>query len=322
MIDVLNGMKARILVTAALAATFCGALPARAADAQLLALVMPGAKVVAGVNVDQAKATPFGMYVLGQIAPQNQELQQLATLLGFDPRRDVSELLMASTAAAGSTGLALARGTFDPAKIAAAAQQAGAKSESYNGIDILEDPKQTSGVAFLGSTLVVAGDVASVKAAIDRQTAPAKLPNTLSSLVNLWSQTEDAWVVVIGPPSLLKLAPGSPQVPGLGGQAGAFSAVQQIAGGVKFGSTVALNAQAQTDTALNATNMAGALQFLANLAQMQTAQNPQAGGLLKALTVTADGNTVNIGLSMSAEQFEQLAKPKPAAVRPRAAKKM
>jgi len=321
MTNVFDVMNARIFLAATLVAASCGVLPARAADPGLLALVMPDAKVLAGVNVDQAKATPFGVYVLGQIAPQDQGLQQLAALLGFDPRRDVRELLVAATTTAGSTGLAAARGTFDPVKIAAAALLAGAKSENYNGINILEDPKQANGVAFLDSTLVVAGDVANVKAAIDRQKTPSVLPVALSSQVNLWSQTADAWVVVTGPPSLLKLTPGAPQVPGLTGQ-GAFSSVQQIAGGVKFGTTVALNAQAQTDTPQNATAMAGALQFLANLAQMQTTQNAQAGALLKALTVSADGVNVNIGLSLPADQFEQLAKPKPATVRPRAAKKI
>jgi hypothetical protein len=319
---VLDVMNARILLTATLAATSYGALPAQAADSRLLGLVMPDAKVLAGVNVDQAKATPFGVYVLGQIAPQDQGLQQLATLLGFDPRRDVSELLVASTAVSGSTGLAVARGVFDPAQIAAAALLAGATSEVFDGINILEDPKQTNGVAFLDPTLVVVGDVANVKAAIDRQSQnkPSVLPSALSSQVDLWSRTEDAWVVATVPPSLLKLAPGAPQVPGLTGQS-AFATVQQIAAGVKFGSTVALTAQAQTDTAENAASMAGALQFLANLAQMQTAQNPHAGALLKSLTVTAQGVNVNIGLSLPADQFEQLVKPRPAA-RARASKKM
>jgi hypothetical protein len=313
-------MNARIFLAAALAATACGALPAKAADPGLLGLVMPDAKALAGINVDQAKATPFGIYVLGQIAPQDPALQQLATLLNFDPRRDVNELLVASTAAAGHAGLVVARGVFDPVKIAAAALAAGAKSETYNGITILEDPKQANGAAFLDSTLVVVGDVANVKAAIDRKNSPSVLPPALASQVSQWSQTEDAWVVTTVPPSLLKLSSGAPQVPGLTGQS-AFSTVQQVAAGIKFGSMVTLTAQAQTDTAENATNMAGALQFLANLAQMQTAQNPQAGALLKSLTVAAQGVNVNIGLSLPADQFEQLAKPKPAA-RARAAKKI
>jgi hypothetical protein len=318
MSNVLNVMNARIFLAATLSAASCWVLPARAADPGLLALVMPDAKVIAGINVDQAKATPFGIYVLGQIAPQNQAIQELATLLNFDPRRDVSELLVASTAAAGHAGLVVARGVFDPATIAAAALAAGAKSETYNGINILEDPKQANGVAFLDSTLVVVGDVANVKAAMDRKNSPSVLQGALLSQVTQWSQTEDAWVVSTVPPSSLKLAPGAPQVPGLSGQ-GAFSTIQQVAGGVKFGATVALTAQAQTDTAANATVMAGALQFLANLAQAQSTQNPQAGALLKSLTVTAQGVDVNIALSLPADQFEQLAKP---AARARAAKKI
>jgi hypothetical protein len=320
MTNVLNVMNARILLTAALVATSFGVLPAKAVDPGLLGLVMPDAKALAGVNVDQAKATPFGLYVLGQIAPQDQGLQQLATLLNFDPRRDVHELLVASAAVAGHTGLFLARGIFDTAKIASAAALAGAKSETYNGVNILEDPKQTNGVAFLDSTLVVAGDVANVKAAIDRRSSLTVLPGALSSQVRDWSNSQDAWVVALVPPSLLKMLPGAPQVPGLSGQA-AFAAVQQIAGGVKFGPTVTLTAQAQTDTAENATNMAGALQFLANLAQMQATQNPQAGALLKALTVSATGVNVNIGLSLPADQFELLAKPRAAGARAGAAKK-
>ena len=159
-----------------------------------------------------------------------------------------------------------------------------------------------------------------MKAAIDRRSSYTVLPGAIATQVRDWSNSQDAWVVAIVPPSLLKMSPGAPQVPGLSGQA-AFAAVQQIAGGVKFGPTVTLTAQAQTDTAQNATSMAGALQFLANLAQMQTAQNPQAGALLKALTVSADGVNVNIGLSLPADQFEQLAKPRPAAARAITSKK-
>src|ERR1039458_8813118 len=129
---------ARVTVHPALADQSCGFLPAAAADPQMLNLLMPDAKVVAGVNVQQAMATPFGQYVLSLIAPQDQQIQSLATQIGFDPRRDVSELLVASTGAPAHAGLVLARGNFDPAKIAAAATLAGVKSETYGGVTILE----------------------------------------------------------------------------------------------------------------------------------------------------------------------------------------
>ena len=89
----MNGMKAQIL-TATLFTAFSGALSA--ADPQLLNLVMPDAKVLAGVNVEQAKGTQFGQYVLNQLQTHDADMQQLVALTGFDPRRDVRELLVAS----------------------------------------------------------------------------------------------------------------------------------------------------------------------------------------------------------------------------------
>src|SRR5438067_13774287 len=104
-------MKAQIL-SATLLAAFSGVLSA--ADQQLLNLVMPDAKVIAGVNVEQAKGTQFGQYVLNQLQTHDAEMQKLVSLTGFDPRRDVREVLVASDGGPESkTGLALARGTFD-----------------------------------------------------------------------------------------------------------------------------------------------------------------------------------------------------------------
>src|SRR5579864_7272023 len=93
-------MKAPIFTAAPLAIIFAGLLPA--ADPQLLNLVMPDAKMLAGVNVDQAKATPFGQYLLTQIQMQDQHLQQMVALTGFDPTRDVHEVLLATNAAPGT----------------------------------------------------------------------------------------------------------------------------------------------------------------------------------------------------------------------------
>ena len=158
-------MNARFLTTATLATVFAGLLPAKAADPQLLNLVMPDAKVLAGVNVDQAKTSPFGQYVLSQMQLQDTHLTELTALTGFDPTRDVHELLVASSGGANQqTGLALARGNFDPARINALRLTKGAASEIYNGVTIIEDPKQQGGFAFLNATIVAAGDLANVKA--------------------------------------------------------------------------------------------------------------------------------------------------------------
>lgn len=95
------------------------ALPAAApaADPGLLRLVMPDAKVIAGIQVDQSKNTAFGQYVLSHMQVDDQGLNKFIQATGFDPRRDVSEIVIASnwsSATPQSRWLVLAKGQFDP----------------------------------------------------------------------------------------------------------------------------------------------------------------------------------------------------------------
>ncbi len=305
-------MKAQIFATATLLAVFSGALPA--ADPRLLNLAMPDATVLAGVNVDQAKATPFGQYVLTTlIQAQAQKLDQLATLTGFDPRRDVHELLLASSSGPGNkTGLVLALGIFDPVKIAAAAQLAGAGAETYNGVSIIEDPQQQSGFAFLDATLVVAGDVANVKAAIDRRSGGPTIPAALAAQVNKLSAAEDAWAISTVPPSTLK--PPAAASPAAGGNIQtALQTIQSASGGVKFGSMVVLTGQALTASTQDASSLGDVLKLLVSIAQVQASQHPEAAALAQSLVVSTQGSTVKITLSVPEDQIQQLVKPQAAA---------
>lgn len=294
----------------------CGMLPARAADPQLLNLVMPDAKVLAGVNVEQAKSTAFGQWVLGQVQLQDSELKQLTAATGFDPTRDVHEVLVASsqvgTQSQGAhSGLVVARGNFDPARInALALSKAGGTSEVYNGVTIVEDPKQQAGFAFLDSTIVLAGDLANVKAAIDRQKKTGPTLSTAAQLqVNTWSASQDAWVVVTVPPSTLHTTT-LPPIPGVGqqGQNNAFQNIQSAAGGVKFGTNVVVTGQAVAGTAQDAIQMGDAMKLLASLAQMQSNGDPNLVALAKSLTVGTNGTTLTATLSMPQDTLVQILK--------------
>jgi hypothetical protein len=276
---------------------------------------MPDATVLAGVNVDQAKATPFGQYVLTTLLQtQDQKLQQLATLTGFDPRRDVNELLLASTSAPGNkTGLALARGAFDPAKIGAAAQLAGAGAETYSGVSIIEDSQHQNGFAFLDSTVVVVGDLANVKAAIDRRAGGPTISAALAAQVNQLSAAEDAWAISTVPPATLK-PPAGAALPGSGVNVqNALQKIQSASAGVKFGSVVVVTGQAQAATPQDASQLGDVLKLFVNMAQMQASQHPEAAALAQSLVVTTQGSTVKITLSLPEDQIQQLVKPQAAA---------
>ena len=304
-------MKARVLTTASLLSVFAAALPA--ADPQLMKLVMADVKVMSDVNVMQAKLSPFGQFLLSQM--ESSQVQQFAAETGFDPRQDLIELLLVSNGAPGAgNSLVLASGVFNLAKIAAAATANGATQETYKGVAIIEVPKKAEGIAFLNASVMIAGSVANVKAAIDRQAAPATLPPSLVTQANQLSVTQDAWALSTISPAAL--APASdPKPPAIGGITIPPNILQQLQSGylgVKFGANVALTAQAQSDTAEDATALAGLLQLLGNLAQMQTAQNPGAAAFAKSLTVTATGTIVNISASVPEAQFQQLLTPKAA----------
>jgi hypothetical protein len=306
-------MKARMLTTATLVTVFAGTLPA--ANQNLLNLVMPDATVIAGVNVLTAENSPFGQYVLSQFAG-NSNFTVATTQLGFDPTKDVTEVLTASNGVKGShSGLAMATGTFNVSAITTAAVTGGATSETYNGVPLIEDPQQTGAVAFLSSTLAVAGDVASVKAAIDRQSAPQALPAAVLSQIKALSAADDAWFVTTVPVSTL-IGPNALVAPGLNSNAKAqlniVSQIQSASGGVKFGANVAFNAVAQADNAQDATNLAAMIQLMANMLQLQGSNNPKAAAVGKALTVSSSGTAVTVSLTLPDAQFQSLLKPQTA----------
>jgi hypothetical protein len=297
-------MKATICISSTLFMVFAGTLPA--ADSRLAGLVMPNATVIAGLNVTQAKTSPFGQYVLTMMSPHDQQLQALATLTGFDPRQDVSELLLATSGGKGpATGLVLARGTFNVGTLTAAAALAGATTEIYKDIAIVEMPKASQGAAFLDATLAILGDVASIKGAIDRQSPSAQhLGAGLIAQIGQLSGANDAWVLTTVSPASLTLPSAAPTVPGL--NLPALQQIQQASAAVRFGASVTVTAQARLDTPQNATTLAGMLQLLANMAQMQAQKAPQAAALAQSLTFSADGTSVSASFSLPEAQMQQL----------------
>jgi hypothetical protein len=302
-------MKAQIASIAALAGLFCGALSA--ADQQLLNLVMPDVKVMADINVAQAENSPFGQYVLAQV--ETPQLTEIAVLTGFDPTKDVNELLVAGTGAQHS-GLALALGNFNVGTITAVITQQKVATETYAGITIYEDPQKQAGLAFLNGSIAVAGDVTNVKAAIDRLSAPAILPASLMTEIGQLSAANDAWLLTTVPPSSLKPSSTAPSIPGVGnGAQNVLGTVQSASAGIKFGANVVATVQAQADTAQDATAIAQLVQFLVNMAQLKAGDEPQVQALAKALTVSANGTTVNLLLTLPAAQFQELLQPKPGA---------
>ncbi len=292
---------------------FCSALllasaAAQAADPKLLNLVVPDAKIIAGVNVLQAKATPFGNFVLQQITANNTGLQDLIQATGFDPTQDVTEILASNGDVTSHNGILTAKGTFNTAALVAAAVKGGANpAQTYAGATLISMSKnsQAYAVAIVDGELAIAGPVAAVQAALDRRTKQNAMDPSLAVTVNQLSTTQDAWTVSVA--SMAGLLPAGSNA---GQQLAIFQNIQQSSGGVKFGANVDVTGQAITATAKDATALGDVLKFVAQLVAMNAGKDPKAAdaaSILQNLTVTTAGTSVNIAITIPESTMEGLA---------------
>ena len=274
-----------------------------AADPELLSLAMPDSQALAGVNVAPVRLSPLGQYLLSDSGPLPAAgLNQIMETSGFDPRRDLQEILFSTKAQpASGSALILVRGTFDVSKILAAAQASGATIETYKGVSIVEQSKR-QGAAFPNSTLAILGDTPEVRAAIDRTTAPTSINSALAVLVNQVSLAEDIWFASMSPMDLIPQ-----QGQGASNPLALYSTVQQLSGGIKFGANVVLSVQAVSQTAQDAQMLAALLKGLGvGLTGQSNGEMAWAAALLQNLSVTADGPVTTISVSIPETQVEQM----------------
>ena len=299
-------MRNAIIAATLLAAVLCG--ESAAADPALTGLIMPDAKVVGGISLVQAKATPFGRFVLGRLTSEEKGFQELLAATGFDPRRDLVEIVFASSGDPGSMeGLVLARGAFDPVRIGALIRGAGKAPETYQGVEIYSGKQDSRGLAFLDSTTAVAGEIDLLKAVIDRRAKPTVLDPTVSARIASLSANQQVWALTVAPVANFSAQAPDPKIGGLL-QGDLFKSIEYAGAGFQFGESVLFKAEALTHTEKDASAMADALRFLANLAAMQGGKNAGAQFVqfLQAVKLASAGNTVTITAEMPEAEFEKL----------------
>jgi hypothetical protein len=296
--------------TAAVLAAIAVSTVLQAADPVLLNLVMPDAKVVAGINVQRAKTSPFGQFLLNQM-PAGSGLTEFAATTGFDPRQDLIEVLMAGNTEQ-KNGLVVARGTFNIAQISSAAVKDGKQViQPYKGATLIVPVTTGSGrdtshaIGFLSASIAIAGDLANVKAAIDRSTSNNVIDSTLAAKISSFSAA-DAWSVSIAPISSIAGDHDTENNP----FGSALKTIQQASGSVTFSSPVLISAEALALSDQDATSLSDVLKFVVSLAMGNSDSAPFAD-LLKGLSVTTDHSTIKVQLAIPEDQLEQLLKTVP-----------
>ena len=282
---------------------------AGAVDPVLLDQVMPEAKVFVGINFAGISTSPLGQMVLAQSEAASEQIKALKRTIGFDPLKDLREVLIASTGEAkDSRSLVLLRGTFP--KIEALASAAGTPMQSYKGIPVLSMKQQASlmMLALLDPSTIAVGDQMSVQAAIDRQGVNAGLDSKLVARVQEMSRQYDFWMVGKVPEGALPAASAPGQQFGGLMQGDIVKSVVEFGGGVKLGPELTIAGEAVTKTEKDATALADVLRLFIGMAQMSAQKDPKAANsmaFLQKLNLRAEGNVAKMSLTIPAAALEK-----------------
>jgi hypothetical protein len=162
-------------------------------DNVLVRMVPPGTTSLVGARMDLIKPTEFyKRMVAAQKLPQ---VDQFAQDTGFDPRRDVRELLFATTP---QGTVLLGRGSFHVSQ----STLKDASKTRHGQYDIWSSG--TSGFCILDPTLAVAGEVPAVEAALDEWKSGAHTAaQPLLARVKSVNEQTQLWGVSTGAASFL-----------------------------------------------------------------------------------------------------------------------
>jgi hypothetical protein len=280
-------------------------------DDGLLGLVPGGAEVITSIDVERARSSDFGQYMLSRVHTEDQNFEQFVQQTGFDPRRDLQQIVFAGSPNPGANEHSfaiVARGNFDTARLEAAAKAKGAVVENYEGVDLIlgKSSNQRTGFVFPDVGIAVMADAATLRQIIANRAIPSTLDAELLREISQVGPNNDVWFVSTVPGAVFAnhLAQHAKQ------NARALQSVLESSGGITFGSTVDLSFDAITRSAQDATSLADVVRFFASMVQMQRQNDPRAAIFASALDnmkLASSGNAMHVSLSMPEKSLEQLA---------------
>ncbi|MBK5294592.1 MAG: hypothetical protein JJE04_23290 [Acidobacteriia bacterium] len=282
-------------------------MPAAAADPSMWNLVMPDARIMIGMDVTRVVSSPLGQKFLSQLNLESGDFKKFMDSTGFDPRRDLREVLVASTGGATHQGsLVIVRGVFDEAKISALLSVSGqAAAGTHQGVKILSSGKDNGSVGFLSSSMLVGGTLDEVKAAIDRQQSGATLDASIASRIQSSASRYEAWLISTASPSSFTRIPGPN--PGNMMRADLFQAVESFSGGLHLsGDIVDLDAEAVTRSEKDASALVDVFKFLVQVVGSNQPPDSPMGKMFDSMKSSVEGRTAKLSFSAPSSEILKL----------------
>jgi hypothetical protein len=290
------------------------------ADTALLNLIMPEARVLGGIDVEHARDSAIGRKLMDQLKDTDPDFAKFIAATGFDPRRDLKEVVFAATdtKAKQAPAVVLVRGVFDTSKITGVAKSAGDMGfETVNGVDVFTklNTKDDGAFALIDSSLAIAGTKAAVRNALLRRggkTAPISAETYAK--VQALSRDNDVWFLSNVPVSELtsampKTSESDKDAADQMLKGDAFKGIEQVSLGIRFASQMMdITAEALSATAKDATAIADVVRFLATMVQMnrEKGDTKALAEALDTMKLTTENKTTRLMISLPLGDLEKM----------------
>ncbi len=272
---------------------------ALAADASLADLIMPDARVVLGIDIARLRTSPLLPSFSSGVQSANPEMQKLMQAAGFDPLRDLEEILFASPGTGKNPpALLVARGNFDAARLRTFAEAAGSKIIDWKGVPILTDPDKESGAFALLDNIILAGNLDQIKAAIGRRGQGMVLNTEMAMRIADLSRRYEAWLVSIAPlATMADNLPSDAKIDGVNNLE-LLRSIDQFSLGISMSTDFTLAAEVVANNGKAAGALADTVQMLIGMAQEGVKDQPAAMAALHNLKFGVEENTVHLGFTV------------------------
>lgn len=274
-----------------------------------LSSIPPDYEFLFGANVPKLADSP-AFAKLRQSPQAGKEYAAFIEKTGIDPARDISYLVGAgrSLQAGRGEGLVIASGTFDRDAVLDYVRARSAPVEiEYGGstVMMIPDPKSgalENGIVFLHEDQIAAGDLDSLKAALDlRGRAGQSILSspTMAALIRDVNPDDMLWFAGDASGLLAKAPKSVPLNPNA-------SNIASVTGALNIAEAVTGRLTATTLDADSAVKLADALRGLISFGQLAAQRNPELKALLGGIAVTQDAARVSVNLAFSADLLDKL----------------
>lgn len=270
-------------------------LPGVSVPSAFRPLIPPDAKVLAAVDLDKLKATPF--YQRHRDELNIPLLNAMSERVGLDPRRDLSYVLVAWT---GPSLVAMARGDIKPRDLEQRLTALGMRRTEYKSRTVFGDNRDALTLDSHG--MILAGPTASVRAEIDL--ANGAIPEELRPRLAAVPRGDQLWAVSRGDLTFVQDSVRSDVGSALSNITGFISG---ISFGLGFDTGVHLQAEILCISTEGAQRVRDALRGGIGLARLTTKDNETE--LLQAydaVQVSQDQQTVRVKADFSANLTDKL----------------